>query len=61
MAVGIFVTRVENTPTDRAVAQQQLDQMLEKHPRPLAPGLSRRPWSAAYDLGPSVFTIRETR
>jgi hypothetical protein len=29
MAVGIFLTRVENTPTDRAVAQQQLDQMLE--------------------------------
>ena len=26
--------------------------------RPLAPGLPRRPWSAAYGLGPSVFTPR---
>jgi len=37
MAVWIFLTAVENTPTDRAIAQQQLDQM---HLRPLAPGLS---------------------
>ena len=33
----------------------------EQHPRPLAPGLSRRPYSAAYGLGPSVFTIRATK
>ncbi len=32
--------------------------LLEQHLRPLAPGLSRRPCSAAYALGPSVFTIR---
>jgi len=30
----------------------------QQHPRPLAPGLSRRPCSAAYGLGPSVFTLR---
>src|SRR3972149_3362325 len=32
--------------------------LLDQHPWPLAPGLSRRPCSAAYGLGPSVFTIR---
>src|SRR3970282_72276 len=32
-----------------------------QHPRPLAPGLSRRPCSAAYGPGPSVFTIRATK
>ena len=30
----------------------------KQHLRPLAPGLSRRPCSAAYGPGPSVFTIR---
>jgi len=34
MVVGIFVIAVENTPTDRAAGQQQLDEMLQKHPRP---------------------------
>jgi len=29
-----------------------------QHPRPLAPGLPRRPCAAAYGLGPSVFTMR---
>ena len=29
-----------------------------QHLWPLAPGLSRRPCSVAYALGPSVFTIR---
>src|SRR3972149_3657110 len=33
MVVGIFVIAVENTPTDRAAGQQQLDEMLQKHPR----------------------------
>jgi hypothetical protein len=33
----------------------------QQHPRPLAPGLSRRPCSAAYGLGPSMFTIRATK
>jgi len=33
----------------------------EQHLRPLAPGLPRRPWAAAYGLGPSVFTIRARR
>ena len=32
--------------------------LLQQRPRPLAPGLSRRPSSAAYGPGPSVFTIR---
>ncbi len=32
--------------------------LLQQHLQPLAPGLSRRPCSAAYGLGPSVFTIR---
>jgi len=35
--------------------------MLELHLRLLAPDLPRRPWSAAYGLGPSVFTIRAER
>ena len=29
----------------------------QQHLWPLAPGLPRRPWAAAYGLGPSVFTI----
>ena len=33
----------------------------QQHLRPLAPGLPRRPWAAAYGLGPSVFTIRARR
>src|SRR3972149_3780689 len=33
MVVGIFVMAVENTPTDRTAGQQQLDEMLQKHPR----------------------------
>ena len=33
-------------------------QKKEQHLRPLAPGLPRRPWSAAYGPGPSVFTLR---
>jgi hypothetical protein len=33
----------------------------QQHPRPLAPGLSRRPCAAAYGPGPSVFTIRARR
>ena len=32
--------------------------LFQQHPRPLARGLSRRPCSAAYGLGPSVFTLR---
>ena len=32
--------------------------LLQQRPRPLAPGLSRRPCSAAYGPGPAVFTIR---
>ncbi|MGH7474044.1 MAG: hypothetical protein ACREJW_08865, partial [Candidatus Methylomirabilales bacterium] len=32
--------------------------LLQQHPWPLAPGLSRRPYLAAYGLGPAVFTIR---
>ena len=35
--------------------------LLHQRPRPLAPGLSRRPSSAAYGPGPSVFTIRANR
>jgi len=31
---------------------------LQQRPRPIAPGLSRRPCAAAYGPGPSVFTIR---
>ena len=34
---------------------------LEPHLWPLAPGLPRRPRSAAYGLGPSVFTLRAKR
>jgi len=30
----------------------------QQHPRPLAPGLSRRPCSAAHGPGPSVFPLR---
>ncbi len=33
----------------------------EQHLRPLAPGLPRRPYSAAYGLGPSMFTIPAIR
>ncbi len=32
--------------------------LVDQHFRPLSPGLSRRPCSAAYALGPSVFTTR---
>src|SRR3989304_5996865 len=44
MVVGIFVIAVENTPTDRAAGQQQLDEMLQKHrprrPPPPLPAMS---------------------
>jgi len=57
MAVGIFVTGVENTPTDRAVAQQQLDQMLEKLEveRPSAPRSRALWWLSPEGLGEWVF------
>src|SRR3989304_980024 len=43
MVVGIFVIAVENTPTDRAAGQQQLDEMLQKHPRRPPPPPPRPP------------------
>jgi len=43
----------EDSPAREVILRRK-----QQHPRPLAPGLSRRPCSAAYGPGPSVFTIR---